>query len=64
MMLSLPILFALGGFLLFLVRAGGMKLSHAIMGVLVGAQMSHTVFASEVGAVFSAAGHLLGTVFT
>lgn len=64
MMLSLPILFSLGGFLLFLVRAGGMKLSHAIMGVLLGAQMSTTVFAGEVGAVFTAAGHLLGTVFT
>ena len=61
-MLSLPILFALGGFLLFLIRAGGMKLTHAIMGMLVGAQMSTTVFAGEVGAVFTAAGHLLRTM--
>jgi hypothetical protein len=63
-MFSMPILFALGGFLLFLVRAGGMKLSHAIMGVLLGAQLSATFVASGLGAAFTAAGHLLGSVFT
>lgn len=63
-MLSIPILLALGGTLLFLIRVGGMKLVHALMGVVVGAQVSATILGREVGVAVSAAGQLLRSVFT
>ena len=58
-MLSIPVLIALGGSLLFLVRSAGMKAFHAIMGVVVGAQISTTFVGREVGVAVGAAGRLL-----
>lgn len=62
-MLSMPILLALGGTLLFLMRSGGMKITHALVGILLGAQLSATALATEVNAAVTAADHLLRTVF-
>lgn len=62
-MLSMPILLALGGTLLFLTRSGGMRITHAIVGVLLGAQLAATALATEVNAAVGAADHLLRTVF-
>jgi hypothetical protein len=62
--LSIPVLLALGGALLFLVRNAGMKLMHAIMGVVLGAQISTTVFAREVGFAVDAVGRLVHAVLS
>lgn len=62
-MLSIPILLLLGGSLLLLMRVGGMKITHALVGVLFGAQLSSTVLAGGVNAAFAAAGHLIQAVF-
>jgi hypothetical protein len=63
-MLSIPVLLALGGSLLFLVRNAGMKAFHAIMGVVVGAQVSTTVVGREMGSAVAAVGSLLRAVIT
>jgi hypothetical protein len=63
-MLSIPVLLALGGSLLFLVRSAGMKAFHAIMGVVVGAQISTTVVGREMGSAVVAVGSLLRAVIT
>jgi hypothetical protein len=62
-MLSMPILLALGGTLLFLMRSGGMRITHAIVGILLGAQLSATGLATTVNAAVTAADHLLRTLF-
>jgi hypothetical protein len=63
-MLSIPVLLALGGSLLFLVRNAGMKALHAIMGVVLGAQISTTVVGREVGLAVGAAGRLVRAVLS
>jgi hypothetical protein len=63
-MLSLPVLLALGGSLLFVVRHAGMKIVHAIMGVVLGAQLSTTVVARGVGFVVDAFGSLVHSAFS
>jgi hypothetical protein len=62
-MLSMPILLALGGTLFFLMRSAGMKITHAILGILLGAQLSATALAGELNAAVTAADHLLRTLF-
>jgi hypothetical protein len=62
-MLSMPILLALGGTLLFLMRSGGMRITHGLVGILFGAQMAATAVAGEVNTAVTAADHLLRTVF-
>jgi hypothetical protein len=62
-MLSMPILLALGGTLIFLTRSGGMRITHALVGILLGAQLAATALATEVNAAVTAADHLLRTVF-
>jgi hypothetical protein len=62
-MLSMPILLALGGTLLFLTRTGGLKITHALIGILLGAQLAATALAGELDAAVTAANHLLRTLF-
>ena len=62
-MLSMPILLALGGTLLFLMRSAQMRITHAIVGILLGAQLSATALAGGLNAAVTAADHLLRTVF-
>lgn len=62
-MLSMPILLALGGTLIFLTRSGGMRITHALVGMMLGAQLSATFIAGELNAAVTAADHLLRTVF-
>jgi len=64
MVFSMPILLALGGLLLLLVRTGGLRVTHTLVAILLGAQISTTALASGVNAVVSAADHLLRTVLT
>jgi hypothetical protein len=61
--LSMPILLALGGALIFLIRTAEMRITHAIVGILLGAQLSATALSGGMGAALSAADHLLRTVF-
>ncbi|HET9171903.1 MAG TPA: hypothetical protein VFN97_20875 [Actinospica sp.] len=60
----MPILIALGGALVFFVRHDEMRVSHLFVAALVGAQISTTAMAGEINSVFSAANHILSTVFT
>jgi hypothetical protein len=62
-MLSMPILLALGGTLLFLTRTGGLKITHALIGILLGAQLAATALAGELDAAVTAADRLLRTMF-
>jgi hypothetical protein len=62
-MLSIPILLLLGTSLLLLMRIGGMKITHALAGVMFGAQLAATVVAGGMDAAFTAAGHLIQAVF-
>ena len=62
-MLSIPILLALGGSLLFLTKTGGLKITHALIGILFGAQFAATWLAGELNAAVTAADHLLRSVF-
>lgn len=62
-MLSMPILLALGGTLIVLTRSGGLRITHAFVGILLGAQLSATFLSGEVNAAVTAADHLLRTVF-
>ena len=64
MVLSMPVLLILGGVLLYFMRSDGLRLGPTLVAVLLGAQISGTVLATEVNAAISAAGHLLGTVFS
>jgi hypothetical protein len=62
--LSLPVLGVLGGLLYFFLRSDGLRVSHLFIALLLGAQVSKTGISGEVNALFSAANHLLSTVFT
>ena len=64
MMLSMPILLALSGLLIFFMRNDGLRITHTMVAVLLGAQISTTALATGLNAAISAANHLLGTVFT
>jgi hypothetical protein len=64
MVLSLPILFALAGVLLFFQRIDGMRISHMVVAALLGAQVSTTALATGINAAVSTAGHLLAAVFS
>ena len=63
MVLSMPVLLVLGGLLLFYIRIDGLRPAPTLVAILLGAQISTTVLATEVNAAVAAAGHLLGTVF-
>lgn len=64
MVMSLPVLVALGGLLVFFIRHDEMRMSHLVVAALVGAQISTTAIAGEVNGLFSAANHILSTVLT
>ena len=64
MVLSMPLLFILGGVLLYFIRSDGLKVGPTLVAVLLGAQISGTMLATEVNAAIAAADHLLSTVFS
>jgi len=64
MVLSMPILLLLGGLLIFFMRSDGLRVTHALVALLVGAQISTTALATELDAAIAAANHLLSAVFT
>ena len=64
MVLSMPILLMLGGLLIFFMRSDGLRITHTLVAVLLGAQVSSTVLATELNAAIGAANHLMSTVFT
>lgn len=64
MVLSMPILLILGGLLIFFMRIDGLRITHTLVAVLLGAQISTTALATGLNAAISAANHLVGSVFT
>jgi hypothetical protein len=64
MVLSMPVLLILGGVLLYFMRSDGLRLGPTLVAVLLGAQISGTVLATEVNGAISAVGHLLGAVLS
>jgi len=64
MVMDVPILLLLGGLLVFFVRSDELRITHTLVAVLLGAQISSTVLATELNAAIAAANHLIGTVLT
>jgi len=62
--LSIPVMLVMGGLLVFFLRHDEARISHLLVAALLGAQISTTGVAAEVNTVFTAANHLLSTVFT
>jgi hypothetical protein len=62
--LSIPVLLVMGGLLVFFLRHDELRISHLLVAALLGAQISTTGVAGEVNTLFTAANHLISTVFT
>lgn len=64
MALSLPIIILLSGSLYLFIHKDGMKFWHAFVAMVLGFELSTTIFAGEIASAVHAADHLIASVFS
>lgn len=63
MALSLPIIILLGGSLYLFIHKDGLKFFHALVAMVLGFELSTTIFAGEISSSVHTLDHLIGAVF-
>ncbi|MBR7837076.1 hypothetical protein KDL01_27615 [Actinospica durhamensis] len=64
MALTLPIIILLSGTLYLFIHKDGMKFFHALVAMVLGFELSTTIFAGQISSAVHATGHLIGSVFS